>query len=194
MEAKARISIKDGQIELEGTEQFVSKYLDQYKGMLQSNKESDQCTEETNSKNQKSETTFKEAATKEIKDRKEKKSKPVKVKNIEAERFDYLKDDKTQSLQDFFNEKKPGSNTGNIIAVIGYYIQFIKAKGEFTEGNIDFAYKMLTLKGRPKHLRQIIINNKNQRDLFEEVEGKESAWKITRAGEIFVDEQLPIKE
>ena len=38
---------------------------------------------------------------------------------------------------------------------------------------------------------QIIINNKNQRDLFEEVEEKPGTWKLTRAGEIFVEEKLP---
>jgi hypothetical protein len=194
MDAKAKINLKEGLIELEGSEQFVSKYLEHYKELLEQKTETIKTAKEASIKTQDAEPASTEEISTQSKDKKEKKVKPVKVKSIEAEKFDYLKDGKTQSLQDFFTEKNPGTNTGNKIAVIGYYIQIVKEIGEFTEGNIDFAYKILNLKGRPKHLRQIIINNKNQRDLFEEVDEKESTWKLTRAGEIFVDEQLPPKE
>ena len=43
------------------------------------------------------------------------------------------------------------------------------------------------------YLVKIIINNKNTRDLFEPVDNINGAWKLTRAAEIFVDEQLPIE-
>lgn len=191
MDAKARINVKEGLVELEGSEEFVSKYLEHFKFLLEKTKDSSSKIVIDPPKVKEEITTPPIARDKNLK---EKRTKPAKAKSIEAEKFDYLKDSNVASLQEFFAEKKPGSTTGNIIAVIGYYIQIRKQKGEFTEGNIDFAYKILNLKGRPKHLRQIIINNKNQRDLFEEVEGKESSWKLTRAGEIFVDEQLPSKD
>jgi hypothetical protein len=121
-----------------------------------------------------------------------KKSSKTKAKSIAPERFDLHKSDKKDSLKQFMEEKKPGRTTGNVIAVIAYYVTRILNQPTFSEGNIDYAYRTLQLKGRPKHLRQIIINNKNQRDLFEEAD--DESWKLTRTGEIFVEEELPPKE
>jgi len=122
-----------------------------------------------------------------------KSSKPVKVKAIQPDKFEYTKTGSAISINEFWEQKRPSKATGDIVAVIGYYVQVIRGSEGFTEGNIDFAYRILNLKGRPKHLRQILINNKNRKDLFEEVEGKEGTWKLTRGGEIFVEEQLPSK-
>jgi hypothetical protein len=193
MEAKAKINLKDGLIELEGSEEFVSKHLEHFRELVQAyKKDSSDKGEEDN-----------EETEDEIEDKKSKKkankkdskgSKPVKAKTIEPEKFDYTKDGSIISLQEFWEQKKPGKGTGNIIAVVGYYIQKIRKKAEFTEGNVDFAYRVLNLKRRPKHLHQIFINNKNQKDLFEEIEGKEGTWKLTRGGEIFVEEQLPAED
>jgi hypothetical protein len=118
-----------------------------------------------------------------------KKGAKTKAKSVVPERFDVHKSDNQPSLKDFLDEKKPGENTGNVIATIAYYIICMRKKPSFTEGNIDYAYRTVPIKGRPKHLRQIIINNKNQRDLFEEAD--EENWKLTRTGEIFVEEELP---
>ncbi len=118
-----------------------------------------------------------------------KKGAKTKAKSVAPERFDIHKSDNQPSLKDFLEEKKPGSNTGNVIATIAYYIICMRNKPLFTEGNIDYAYRTVPIKGRPKYLRQIIINNKNQRDLFEEAD--EENWKLTRTGEIFVEEELP---
>ena len=117
----------------------------------------------------------------------------TKAKAISPERFDIHKSGKTTGLKEFLEEKEPGKSTGNIIAVIAYFIVHIRKNNFFTEGNIDYAYRTLRLKKRPKHLRQIIINNKNQRDLFEEGD-EDGHWLLTRTGEIFVEEELPVRD
>jgi hypothetical protein len=52
---------------------------------------------------------------------------------------------------------------------------------------------MLSLK-RPGHLRQIMINEKNERDLFEPDAEDKNQWHLTRSGKIFVSDQLPVSE
>jgi len=121
-----------------------------------------------------------------------KSGKPTKSKTIPIEKFDLHKDAKNISLEDFLKEKNPGKTTANIIAVIGYYITVLKGSPTFTEGNVDYAYRTLSISGRPAYLRQIMINAKNKQDFFEPAEG-DGVWKLTRTGEIFVDEKLPPK-
>lgn len=188
MKTKVKINLKEGLIELEGSEVFVSKYLDIYKVQLSDYEkgrvENDEKKQPENKPKAKAKKKQSEA---------KKQSKSSKTKNITAEKFNIHGDDDTPSLEEFFKEKSPGRTTGDRIAVIGYYIQYIKKQEFFTEGNIDFAYRMLKLTGRPKHLYQIMINNKNQKDLFEQLEG-EGQWVLTRTGEIFVEEKLPEKK
>ncbi|AEF99501.1 hypothetical protein Metme_1067 [Methylomonas methanica MC09] len=106
------------------------------------------------------------------------------------ERFDIHGGADFPSLKDYMEEKKPGKGNGNIIAVIGHYITEKLGEEHFSEGQVEYAYKMLNIK-RPNHLRQIMINEKNKRDLFEPNAEDATKWQLTRAGEIFVSDQLP---
>ena len=47
---------------------------------------------------------------------------------------------------------------------------------------------------RPTHLHQIMINTKNEKDYYEQVENETGKWTMTRGGDIFVAEKLPPKE
>ncbi|HEB27727.1 MAG TPA: hypothetical protein ENI05_08115 [Porticoccus sp.] len=182
---KAKINIKEGTIELEGSESFVSAYLDQFKGMLKADPapvlpiDPEPQANPSAKKAPAKKTTAKKASS-------GKKAAP----KVSIERFDIHGKDDTPSLETFLEEKKPGTGNGNIIAVIGYYITELLGEKNFAEGQVEYAYKMLKLK-RPGHLRQIMINNKNERDLFEANEEDSSQWRLTRTGEIYVSDLLP---
>jgi hypothetical protein len=117
--------------------------------------------------------------------------KTSKAKSISQEKFDIHKDNENTSLEDFLNSINHNGITANIILCIGYYITKIKGIQNFSEGNIEYAYRTLNIKGRPIHLRQTIINAKNNKDFFDSSD--DSRWIITRTGEIFVEEKLQIE-
>lgn len=190
METKALINVKEGTVELTGSEEFVSKYLDIFKDMLDTKLfVAKKAKHEPEEDEEEEEDSPKETNGKVKKEKKG--TKPVKAKNITIEKFDLHKDKDNPSLEDFLKEKNPGKTTANVIAVIGYYITILKGADYFSEGNIDYAYRTLSIPKRPNHLRQIIINAKNDKDFFEP--GEEGKWKLARTGEIFVDEKLPPK-
>jgi hypothetical protein len=193
-DTKVKIDIRAGTIELEGSEAFVTKYLDEFKASFTANSFIDisdlgcksAAVGNTNPKVENK----KGGARSALPDSAVKKTKRSAPK-VSAEKFDIHGGDNTPSLKAFFDEKKPGKANGNRIAVVGYYITEILGNSYFTEGQVEYAYKMLGL-DRPGHLHQIMINNKNEKDYYEEVQDGESGqWTMTRGGDIFVSDQLP---
>jgi hypothetical protein len=185
---KAKICVGNNSIELEGNENFVSKYLGHFEKFINSSSE----TKESFTPSDKSinHITPKQNIQTVVKgDKKIKRN----VKSIEPEEFNISTSGDIPSLEDFLKQKSPGKAAGNIIPVIAYYLQVLKKSPYFTEGNIDFAYKALSIPERPVHIRQIIINKKNENLWFEESEDGLS-WKLTRTGEIYVEEKLPTKK
>ncbi len=75
------------------------------------------------------------------------------------------------------------------VITVGYYITSILKLEEFSEGNIEYAYKALGSTNRPAHLHQIIINQKNTKHWFEEGSSGDK-WKLSRLGEIYVESSL----
>lgn len=119
-------------------------------------------------------------------------SRKVAANPIVADEFDVYKNEYKISLEDFFTRKKPGSGNPNRIVTIAYYITRMNHQEYFTEGNIDFAYRILNLAGKPVHLKQVIINLKNDRVWFQKVmDGGTAGWRLTRQAEIYVEEKLP---
>lgn len=184
---KAKISLKEGLIELEGSEEFVKSYLDEFKKQLQglalTTGSPPSATTAPAKRNGK--TKLKKSS-----DESTVKPKPKKAANkISPERFEIHGGDGVPSLSDFMNAKKPGQANGEKIVVIGYYITEILGNKTFTEGQIEYAYRMLKYK-RPEHLHQIILNTKSQKDWFDAQEDG-SAWQLTRGAEIYVADELP---
>ena len=116
----------------------------------------------------------------------------VVANSIMQEEFDAYKNSYKESLENFFNRKKPGTSTPNRIVAMGYYITKINGQDYFTEGNIDFAFRLLNLSGKPIHLTQVITNLKNEKVWFQRIkQGDISGWRLTRQAEIYVEEKLP---
>lgn len=182
---KAKINLKEGTIELEGSESFVRGYLDEFKELLRGSPEVavEQKSPAPKKASPKKSAPKKSPATKKASGKKG-------APKVSMERFDIHGNDEIPSLSVFIEDKNPGTGNGNIIAVIGYYLTDILGNDNFTEGQIEYAYKMLKLK-RPAHLHQIMINEKNKRDLFEPDPEDSSIWTLTRTGEIYVSDLLP---
>ena len=183
---RVKINVEEGTIELEGREEFVSKYLDEFKNEITKMRAIPSTTKTTTKKS-----SIKKPET-EGENKKKSKMKPVFESS--AEEFNVVGDDKKNipPFKKFFSEKNPGKSNGERILLTGYYITHILKEGEFSEGQIIYAYKFLQLKGRPTHLHQVILNNKSENMWFEKG-SKTGKWKIATAGEIFVEEDLPKK-
>lgn len=190
---KAKINLREGLIELEGSEQFVGNYLNEFKELLQV----DENPRLSKAELVETVDSVQEPMTESLPKKKVSTKKSTSTKKtapkVSIERFDIHGNDSTPSLQQFMDEKKPGAKNGNLIVVIGYYLTELLGSDNFTLGQIEYAYKMLSLK-RPGHLRQIMINEKNERDLFEIDADDKNQWHLTRSGEIFVSDQLPANE
>ncbi|QNF35115.1 zinc ribbon domain-containing protein [Adhaeribacter swui] len=121
-------------------------------------------------------------------------SRKVVASSIVPNEFDVYQNAYKPSLESFFREKNPGYGNPNRIVTIAYYITKLNHQEYFTEGNIDFAYRILNLGGKPAHLKQIIINLKNERIWFQKIlDQSVNGWKLTRQAELFVEEKLPVR-
>ncbi|MFH1840163.1 MAG: hypothetical protein ABH849_03365 [Nanoarchaeota archaeon] len=173
---KAEINLKEGTIKLEGNEEFVCKYLDDFKDKLFDHQ----------SKQEKHSLPITKKITKKVKTRKRI------IKKIEVEGFDTKGDSQKEvpSLKEFFNEKRPGESNYERILVIGHYVTKILRDSEFSEGNVEFAYKILKLKPRPQDLHQTHIDIKNKKRWIDN--GTDSShWVISRIGENEIETEMP---
>lgn len=114
------------------------------------------------------------------------KSKKVPSKNVKVEEFDVFNSKLT--LEEFLNNLGNPTSTKEVILAIGYYIKNTLGQDIFTDGQIDYAYKVLNLSNRPNYLRQIVTNIKNDKLWIDAEDDK--AWSVSRAGEIFIEKVL----
>lgn len=111
------------------------------------------------------------------------------VKSIQTEEFDLYKNDKKPSLTEFFKQRQINDNTATRILAIAYYVSNICKLNCFSEGNIEYAYKVLNLNKRPLHLRQTLLNVKN-RKLWIDQDDASGKWKLSRVGEVYFEENF----
>lgn len=183
---KISVGVGSDYLKIEGSEEYVARNVGFVKEFISRSESipSSEITEDLKGNA--------DAQTCKAKQKKEKSetNKKLKSKTIKSERFDVHGGEDKDSLKKFFEEKESGNPNGVYIAIIGYYIQIILGEDCFSEGNVVFAYKHLKLK-RPKALRQIMMNNKNSEDYYVPVDGMDQYWKLTRTGEIYVEDNLP---
>jgi len=188
MTAKARIDIKAGIIELEGSEVFVTKYLEEFKNLITATSPKENLPEVKATPKQADE---KEIPKPEPKKRGRKPGKAKaetekKAKKVSSVQFDYAKTDTKPDLKSLYEEKKP-KNHGEGIAVIAYYLkQYQKAK-TFSVKDMEAAYKAIEITP-PQHIGQVMYNNKELG--YYEKTGKRSVWKLTEKGSTFVEGML----
>lgn len=120
---------------------------------------------------------------------KEKSTSKVIPKSVAIEKFDI--NSKKISLEKFLESIGSPKSTNEIVLAIGYYIIEICGSSSFSDGNVDFAYKVLKLDNRPTLLRQTISNVKNRDFWIEKAEGK--SWKLSRIGELHIEKLKSFK-
>lgn len=175
---KVKIDLRNGFIELEGSEEFVQRNLDFFKkemdGMIQ-----------------------KDDFKKEIIDpkrpiHKKKFQKKKKSFSLSPLRFGVEETSERPSLKGFFEEKGDPKSNPDIISIIAYYIEKYSDLEEFEEGHAFYAYKHLR-KPLPKHFRQAFLDTKNKK-LWIENGQSEHTWKISYEGELHVENELKENE
>lgn len=187
---RAKITIGNNSVELEGSEEFVTRQLDTFRGLLEKSDTPQQAVHQDGNNG----TTLKQVSRVVKPDTKPEGKSKKKSKFVEAEHFDIDKKDTMPALEEFFHEKISDNNTTREkLLVIAYYVQCIRNLPSFSEGNIDYGYKVLDVRDRPVRIYQMIIDSKNDKGWYEKADDGKN-WKLTQAGQLYVDRKLPSEQ
>jgi hypothetical protein len=183
MDAKAKINLIEGIVELEGSEEFVKKYLDEFKQMLKMSPIQTQTLQSQkyipNTKNN-FYTKKKEGSKSQNKSF---------IKMPEPIEFDIKKNgNEKPSLIEFIGQKNPQSHK-EIITCIAFYLKRYLNISEFDEGHISYAYLVIKRK-RPEAFHQAFIDTKNTTRWIMSGEGA-TKWSLYSIGEDYVEHDLP---
>jgi len=96
-----------------------------------------------------------------------------------------------EELLRLYNEKRPKSQIAKV-TVFAYYLKHFKGKEEFATKDIKGLYEVLRLP-LPKKYSQAIWDASSKRGFVAKTE-KKGLYRITEAGEKFVEEKLPVKK
>jgi hypothetical protein len=173
---KAKMNLKEGTIELEGSEAFVSKYLDEFSQemknvkmpVVDASKEAERTeTERTKKHTGKGTQTVIPISM----DLKEKNGKP--------------------SLRDFHKQKNPES-LWESVTVFAYYLKEYLKVGKMEAGHVSSCCKEVGIKV-PTSISQMFYDIQHQKGWLNVIDGRRFA-EINTAGENFVIHDLPRKK
>ena len=102
--------------------------------------------------------------------------------------------DKNISLIDFVNSKKPKDKATELMPVLVYYAKHYEDAEQFNEDDIRNLYRRYDISKRPKNIYQAIIDISRNKGYFESVLKSAGYFRLTEAGEHFVEVKLIIKE
>lgn len=174
---KAKINLKEGAIELEGSETFVSKQLEAFQKQMQTvklpNPQEDIKKENDIGKSEKLLS----------------KKKVVKISPcITPIPLELKAKDGKPALRDFFNEKKPKSQQEDL-TVFAYYLKHHLNINDMLSGHVASCCKEVGRKV-PKSMNSTFKSIQHYKEWLDVGVGAESA-QITTTGENFVEYELP---
>lgn len=175
---KAKINLKEGTIELEGNEAFVSKYLEEFRKQIEQVKFPVTVTQTETVKSGE----MKEKAKKKVG------KTPQTVAPIS---LDLKAKDNKPALRDFFKEKNSQNQMENL-ALFAYYLKKYLNINEMKMGHVVSCCKEAQCKV-PTNIPGMFKNIQHRRRWVDVLSGGESA-QITTQGENFVEYDLPRKE
>lgn len=171
---KAKINLKEGIIELEGSEEFVQKNLDGFKDYI--SKPMDDLLNEN-------------AKTLNGSTRQSKSTVRPTVDTVVPDEFDIRGNDTIPSFRKFVDEKKPDGSAPDMIAVTGFYFKQYLKKEEFSEGNVMYAYGIAGAK-RPRKVHQAFHDTKTRKQWIRQGSTPDK-WVLTHIGEDHILLDLP---
>lgn len=185
---KAKINLKDGTIELEGSESFVNKQLEVFEQQI---KEIGKSTS-TNTNNNTGTTT--NVADKNKTDGDKTPSKKKTGKSSQALipiPLDLKAKDNKPALREFYKAKKPASQAESVV-VFAYYLKEVLKIDKMEAGHVASCCKEVGIKV-PTSISQMFYDIQHREGWLNLEEGRRLAV-INTAGENFVIHDLPRKE
>ncbi|OGK52636.1 hypothetical protein A3D00_01470 [Candidatus Woesebacteria bacterium RIFCSPHIGHO2_02_FULL_38_9] len=97
---------------------------------------------------------------------------------------------KELSLIDFVNQKCPKSTATGLMPVLVYYAKHFEGIEKFNEVDIKNLYRRYDISKRPKKIYQAILDINRNKGYFESVPKDKGYFRLTEAGEHFVEVKL----
>jgi hypothetical protein len=185
---KAKVNLKERTIELEGSEPFVSKYLEIFQQQLMTNApapDNDPTINQidTLSQEKNGSSTSEKAPTK---------KRVIKIpQSVAPTPIDLTAKDGNPSLKDFIKEKNP-RNDMERIAVFAYFLKYYGKISDMKVGHVVSCFQEIN-QPVPTNIPQAFKNNQHRKGWLDTGVGAESA-QITIKGENFVKFELPKKD
>lgn len=180
---KAKINLKEGIIELEGSESFVTKELEIYQKQINEMNKSATITSNA------------ETSTEEGKPEGDKTT--LKKKTVKSAQavipipLDLKAKDNKPSLRDFYKQKNPATQSESVV-VFAYYLKEYLKTDKMEAGHVSSCAKEVGIKV-PTNITQMFYDVHRNNGWFNLSEGRKFA-EINTAGENFVIHDLPRKE
>jgi len=94
------------------------------------------------------------------------------------------------SIIEYVDQKKPKSKATELMPVLVYYAKHFESIEQFNEQDIKNLYRRYDISKRPKNIYQAILDINRNKGYFESVPKSKGYFRLTEAGEHFVEVKL----